>query len=355
MARLRALERDRMCLCSLDTADRRAIERLIRRGLVVRVVRGIYARGDWWHALSVDQRHVCLARTLATMHPDWAFCGPTAAVLWGLHPPYDSLKTVHVAYGPGERHASGPTISWHQIPGLTTCVQDGALVTRLERTVMDCVRTLPVAEGLAIADEATRLAGWDDFHFLDYALEQRLTQAHGFRKAVLVAMLVDGRSESGGESVARANMILQGFALPELQLRVQGRAEGQKPFRCDFAWPLTGGRWVYGELDGRQKYEDPAMLKGRDTIGTLLAERRREAELSRSGQIVRFNYWEAANPAELSQILDRYDVPRVCAPVRLDASCRHAIKDVLAYLRQESDFSTDAERRLEQLRRRKLP
>lgn len=260
--------------------------------------------------------------------------------------------------------------------------------------MLDCARTMPFAEGLAIADAAARIFRWSDYHFLDYLMQMQPTKLHGFHKAVLVALFVDGKSENGGESVARASMILQGFALPQLQLSVSADVDGRRRwYRADFAWPksnaahATGNglrvqgnaarapskgacflshgagssdndsgsvRWIFGELDGRQKYENPAMLQGRDTTGKLLDERRLEAELTKHGSVVRFGYADAADPVRLGRNLDGYDVPRACGPLEMGAGWRRAIQDALLYLQRCAEISDSARRRLNQVRKRKL-
>ncbi|MGN0055993.1 MAG: hypothetical protein ACI360_06145 [Atopobiaceae bacterium] len=400
MKRLQCLEQYRLCLCPTSEAERKALARLIRSGTVVKVGHGVYARAEWWNAMPKDQQHVCLARTFSAQHPDWAFCGPTAAAVWGLSPSFGALDQLHVAFAGKVHHPNRGGIRCYQLDS-ELCRHDDLPVTSPERTVLDCARTMPFAEGLAIADAAARIFRWSDYHFLDYLMQMQPTKLHGFHKAVLVALFVDGKSENGGESVARASMILQGFALPQLQLSVSVDVDGRRRwYRVDFAWPksnaahATGNglrvqgngarassnaarassnaacflshgagssdndsvsvRWIFGELDGRQKYENPAMLQGRDTTGKLLDERRREAELTKHGSVVRFGYAEAADPVRLGRNLDGYDVPRVCGPLEMGAGWRRAIQDALLYLQRCAEISDSARRRLNQVRKRKL-
>ena len=56
---------------------------------------------------------------------------------------------------------------------------------------------------------------------------------------------------------------------------------------------LLGGTLIAGELDGRQKYVDTAMLKGGDTIDAVLREKNRDGSLSLLGiRTVHFTFAE---------------------------------------------------------------
>ena len=135
----------------------------------------------------------------------------------------------------------------------------------------------------------------------------------------------DARSESGGESIARAAMIRQGFALPELQVDLPQPMNHQRSFRVDFLWNRLDGGRVIGEFDGMQKYEDEAMLGGRSSLRALADEQHREAQLTLYGMpIVRFSYQDVMDDRRFVELLDRYGVPRsdevACFERRLERS-----------------------------------
>jgi very-short-patch-repair endonuclease len=76
------------------------------------------------------------------------------------------------------------------------------------RTVLDCARYLPFGEALAVADSAVRSAKVQPEILKEAA--QALRGA-GRRKAIRVADLLDGRSESALESMLRARLIEAGI------------------------------------------------------------------------------------------------------------------------------------------------
>jgi very-short-patch-repair endonuclease len=87
------------------------------------------------------------------------------------------------------------------------------------RTVLDCARYLPFGEALAIADSAVR-SGKVQPEILK-AAAQALRGA-GRRKAIRVADLLDGRSESALESMLRARLIEAGITGFIPQYRISG-------------------------------------------------------------------------------------------------------------------------------------
>jgi very-short-patch-repair endonuclease len=89
------------------------------------------------------------------------------------------------------------------------------------RTVLDCARYLPFGEALAVADSAAR-SGKVQPEDLKAAAEA--LRGAGRRKAIRVADLLDGRSESALESMLRARLIeadITGF-IPQYTISGQG-------------------------------------------------------------------------------------------------------------------------------------
>ena len=68
---------------------------------------------------------------------------------------------------------------------------------------------------------------------------------------------MDGRSDNGGESEARAAMILAGVAAPELQVEIT-RPGNAGYYLADYGWQMPGGSWTLTELHGLGKFEDEA-------------------------------------------------------------------------------------------------
>ena len=93
-------------------------------------------------------------------------------------------------------------------------------VTTPLRTVLDCARTLPFDEALAVADSALRRRDLTRTDLVDAAAGLHGT---GSRQARRVAALADGRAANPFESVLRALAIEEGFQLtPQLQIAEPG-------------------------------------------------------------------------------------------------------------------------------------
>ena len=171
---------------------------------------------------------------------------------------------------------------------------DGILVTSLEDTIVDCLLELGFREGLAIADAGLARLGIDAAE-LDALISKRGRHRPGVRHALETARHADAHSESGGESMARALMIEHGFMLPELQVLIE-----------------NPGTIVVGELDGGEKYVNPAMTHGRDVLQVMRDERLRESGMTLAvDRVMRFTFSDVANEARLVALLERFGIPHV--------------------------------------------
>ncbi|MFK4082988.1 hypothetical protein ACI2LF_02695 [Kribbella sp. NPDC020789] len=97
-------------------------------------------------------------------------------------------------------------------------------VTTPVRTVLDCIRILPLREGLAIADSALR-KGMDHDELLQTAARLRGPHRRRIRQT---AALADGRAESVLESALRALLIeagIDGF-VPQVLFTAAGSRRG---------------------------------------------------------------------------------------------------------------------------------
>lgn len=380
-----------MCYVACNDAERQRLDHLVRKGGLERPAPGVYADATWWHDLNPLEQHVWLAKALAQKHPEWIFCYTTAAAIWGLSLSYARLSTVHVAVPANSHRRNSALVTFHRFASIDVDVRDGVKVTNCVRTALDCMRTLPFSNGLAVADAAIRLNGWDDLCLARRLKEDHLPKLHGLSRAKLVALLADARSESGGESIARANIIRAGFVLPELQFVVDSPTGG-RPYRVDFAWlpdqlalsslsrtdtrstgssfqaeskpetyPDHGQQYehpgygqsnmhcnpIFGELDGRIKYEDSRMAPT-GSLDTLLAERRRESELTlASDAILRLSFAEANSIASLTRKLDAYNIPHICDRLELTENARHSKREIENYLRLNAVANESAAKRMD--------
>lgn len=132
------------------------VERLLRSGALERVSRGTYAlsspRKDW-HARTRER----IASVAETLTGDFVFVGPTAAIVLGLWVGRDN-GLVHVAC-PSRRPGRSTGPAWlrrhyFDIPSDQIHQIDGATVTSVARTAVDCARLFRLPHALPTVDAA---------------------------------------------------------------------------------------------------------------------------------------------------------------------------------------------------------
>lgn len=210
-----------------------------------RVRAGVYVDRATFDALPNWQRYAVRVHALLRAHPDAILCLESAAAVLGL-PVFEEPRDLHV-YDPGRTasrrfgdvvvHTSADPRRVGDIAGIRT--------TSPIDTVVDLVRVLPPAQGLAVADAAISpsqraLTAVGDLRDLELSQQNR----RGRARARWVWAHADERAESPGESVSRAVIGWCGFEHPESQ-RVF-HYEGHED-RADFFFPTIG---AIGESDG---------------------------------------------------------------------------------------------------------
>lgn len=173
---------------------------------------------------------------------------------------YDAGMTV--VLGPGGRLVAAPEWALAQS------------VPRLDRehavSLMDSAqfRALLDADGLALAHDLARR-------------RRGVERTHGWWA------LSDGRAESPLETHGRLDCCDVGVPPDDLQVKIFD-AEGRLLGRGDTGWKQRDGRWLLGELDGREPHELPP---------ALLYDRSRQNALILSGQadVLRFT-WRDVGP-----------------------------------------------------------
>ena len=182
------------------------------------------------------------------------------------------------------------------------------MTTSLKRTAFDCLRTCDFRCGLAIADSTLRFGDIEQNVLTDTFGTFDGRHAGAWR-ATQIAKWANPLSENGGESIARAVMIEEGFKVPELQVLIPSPTDPDDEYRVDFFWGLRSGD-VAGELDGREKYRNPKMTGGRDVVDVLADERLRESRLTgTNAKVLRFSYGQVMKPKEFHHLLLSYCVP----------------------------------------------
>ena len=288
------------CIVAPDALTARLLNGRARAGKIARPLTGCFAATDYWTSLTPLERYLHLLRTLTICHPQWAACSQSAALAYEFTQSFRLQSVIHMAV-PGKRHqpAARP-IRLHFPAARHTRIVNGVRVTAPGATILDCIRDLTSADALAICDSAVHL------HYLaltDFIQIIGISQGHrGLRHAVALAPFIDGRSENTGESIARMAMLIDGLPPPELQVEFVDRISG-RVIRVDFLWRFADGRLVAAELDGRQKYADPAMLRSGDAIDAILREKNRDGNLSLLKiHTVHFSYADIHNGVMLRKL-----------------------------------------------------
>lgn len=306
-ALMRQTETAGSCLHAGPGIERRLLKRRVGSGLLCSPFPGLYARSALWRTLTPQSRALFVLRGAAELHPDWAFCGPSAAVAFGLEVSGLVPGVVHVV---GVSSGSGMSghVRYHALSGVEPVLAGNLRCTPFERTVADCVRSTDFPRALAVADSALRVTGWGrqdlERSYLVHARGRR-----GVRAGLLAVRWADPRSENGGESVARGVMLELGFVAPDLQVVVPNLVERGREYRVDFCWRGLDGRPIFGELDGRTKYVDPAMAPN-GSVEVLSRERLRESRLTlANASILRFSFSDLRNREAFRRLLESYGVP----------------------------------------------
>ena len=296
------------CLVPASPSDSQRLRRALKRGDLISPARGVYALPEIWSELEPRPREWQKLQALAILHPDWVFSHTSAAVLHGLYVSNHLLGTVHIAVKRNSWSRSTTSLERHIVENDSPARIVHATATSLTRTAFDCMRTYDFRNALAIADSTLRFGDITKSVLTDTldAFDRRNKSAS---RAVEIAAWADPRSENGGESVARAVMIEEGFMVPELQVWIPNPTDPDDEYRVDYFWDLASGN-VAGELDGREKYRNPKMTGGRDVVDVLASERLRESRLTGANtKVLRFSYGQVMRTKQFHHLLLSYGVP----------------------------------------------
>ena len=310
------------CLCPATPADRRALERRKRRVRdpadvrIISPVPGLYVRWAHWRGLKPPARCLHLMRGLAALHPDWIFCGPSAALVRGLAVSWSEMRRIHVVCSSRDGRRLSGRIVRHQSEVGEPELVGGLRVTSLVRTAYDCMASTRFPDALAIADSVLRTQGMRR-ETLKRLLSSGFSRSRGIAHALATCEWADARAENGGESVARAIMIERGVRLPALQVELRDPLDSARSFRVDFSWLGRDGRPTVGELDGIIKYTEVECMGEKSLEEVLKGERRREARITAyDARVVRFSLDEVKNEKTFWAWVKLYEIPYGPAPAR---------------------------------------
>jgi very-short-patch-repair endonuclease/predicted transcriptional regulator of viral defense system len=242
-----------------------AVGSLVRRGVLRRLHRGVYALGH--RALRPEGRW--LAAVLACREGA-VLSHTSAARLWSLSSvPAD--PAVHVTVPRRRRRHPGLVVHRHGLTPADVTVHRGVPVTTVARTYVDVAAIVPFAALRAMADHGVRLDG--------AAVRRAAERSSNPRGRVALRRLLGDeiRTRSGLERALRRIAREVGLPAPLVNHRVVGRER-------DFAWPALG---LVVEVDGHA-YHAPLGARERD--------HERDAELVLAGwRVLRFTDAQVGN------------------------------------------------------------
>ncbi|GAB3120332.1 hypothetical protein [Glaciibacter psychrotolerans] len=299
------------------------VAKLVARGTLVRIRRGVYADGALWRTVQAEQRYRMLV--LATAHlaqTSQVYSHLSAAALHGLPLIGAWPNSVHTSQ-PGD--STGNTARFttrHRCAGVLDTVEiAGRTVTTVQRTLVDVAASQSFLVAVTMIDHVlhqelmrvekasrSRIVVPPALTTDDLLSElERVHPYAGMRRAEQAITFSSGLAETPGESLSRVRIYELGFEVPELQVNFVG-TDGRS-YWVDFLWRRIR---KIGEFDGLHKYLRGAILGDRDPGEVVIAEKRRERALRRHWHS--FTRWEwdtAISPRRFYDFLSEHEVPRV--------------------------------------------
>lgn len=292
---------------ALDPANARLLQRKHASGTLVRLLAGVYIPADEWEALSPVGQHLARARAIAPrLRVGSVFSHVTAALMHGWPLVGTAPDRVHVIDPavPSIQHRAG--LVRHPWPGppLNDSVAfDGVPVTAALDTALALITSSAPHTAAVAVDAAVRQGA---IARDDLRRSVPIRPARGSVRAETVLAALDARHESVGESFAAIRFVQLG--LPPCEPQAEFRHRDGTVDRVDFWFPTLG---VIVEFDGRQKYVDPSMLRGRDPADVLWAEKRREDRLRALPivrAVIRVTWWHLVEPDRLRALFRSHGI-----------------------------------------------
>jgi hypothetical protein len=261
----------------------RVVERAVRGGDVRRLARGVFTADAVWRQASRRDRHLLLVGASVHLQPRAVISHHSAALVHGLPIPWRLPSWVAMTTDGSVRTATPRTLLRLEPAGLPHTdvdVSTGLAVTTIDRTVIDCLRELPLADAVAIGDAALRADSVSPGSLAQMRAGQRgwpyITNADR------ALPILDGRRENWFESWSFARLWQLGIEPPEPQVTVYDH-HGRFLGRVDGLWLNDG---VVAEADGSGKYLgefDPEGASREAAARVVLAEKVREDRIRDCG------------------------------------------------------------------------
>lgn len=257
----------------LSRGDAGNAAREVRRGVLARVTRGVYAPADAWARLAPWERYLARVHAVAQVYPDAVFVLESGCALRGM-PVFGEPPDVHVLLPSPAKSQSLAGIRVHTTERMPQAERvDGIRVVAPAELSVGIARLRHPAVGLAVTNAALRSDAALTVADLKVTSARRPT-ARGVLALGWVLDRATAVAESTLESVSMAVLEWAGFPAPVLQQPFLGAQPGDDD-RVDFWWPEWG---VAGEADGAVKYSGElgdarAALRARNARDARLAER----------------------------------------------------------------------------------
>ncbi len=262
--------------------SKKFIAKEVKQKRLLPLRKGLYVETQHWERLYPSERHLLQMKALS-QRCDYVFTHESAALALGL-PVLRVPRELHIMALPHSRgQVKGAKKHYYSQQPATQEIL-GITLTTAVHTVVDCAKSLPLADALCIADGALHLKQLT--HAQAFAALNEVT-GRGARSCRRVAELMSALAESPGETLTRIALIQAGIDFVEQQW-IQ-TASGS--FRADF---LIQGFKLLLEFDGDVKYRDNAER-------SVLAERKRERALQNEGwTVIRVEWRDVQDPGRVA-------------------------------------------------------
>lgn len=231
--------------------SRAHLRRAVKSRQLVRPLRGAYLRAD------VELTPIVRAQVAAlVIGTSSVLCDRTAAWVLGVdclaYAELDVPPPLESCVLPGHEPTERPEVTGRtrDLKEEDVVVIGGVRVTSPLRTAADLLCLLPRREALAAADALMRAHGFTPADLR--RLLVRYFRRRGIVQARNLASLVDGRSESAGESWTRLAIVDHDLPTPQPQFWVV--VQGRPTYRLDLAYPHAR---IAIEYDGAAHHSSP--------------------------------------------------------------------------------------------------
>ena len=300
---------DERLFVATEKWNERCAYALMQKEMIIRLYNHVYADPAYWNDLGVEDRIFQLASAIAAVEPDAVFCGATAALLYGIGSAHTLLDKVQVLLPRATRRDTYEFVEYRRWRAGKVWQLGPFALTDPYRTVVDIARTSAFRYALGYVDGLAREYGVEREELRAYA-QANCRGLHGIARAFEVFEYMDGRSDNGGESEARAAMILAGVATPELQVEIT-RPGNAGYYLADYGWQMPNGSWMLAELHGLGKFESDIQSDSEHAAAkTYRAALIRDANLHAMGHnIIHFKLSDTYDVEAFGAMMRGYGIP----------------------------------------------